>query len=59
MRNCKSLRQFADRDIIAAGKSLDGQQGLVLLRRQPGGPCRLLAEAQEPAQGVAQAASSS
>jgi len=50
----EALGQFADRDVIAAGKALDRQQGLVLLRLQAGRLRRVLTEVEKTAQGKAQ-----
>ena len=37
----QSFRQLAHGDFVARGKALDGQQGLILLRRDAGGLARL------------------
>lgn len=54
MGNLQALGQFADGNPVAAGKSLDGEQRLVLLRRQAGGVGGVFTETQELPQGVAE-----
>jgi len=54
MAQAKTTGEFADRSGAGSGKALDGKQRLVLLRRDPGGPGRFAAEAQESAQRAAQ-----
>ena len=46
----QALRQLGDGNVIAAGESFDGQQSLVLLRRQAGLSSDTFARAQELAQ---------
>src|SRR5437879_265494 len=46
--------KLADRDVVAAGETLDGKQRLVLLRREAGPPRGLGAEIQVAPQRMAQ-----
>ncbi len=52
MADLQPLGEFPDGDPrgIALGETLDGEQGLVLLRRDARRPCHLIAEPQELAQ---------
>lgn len=52
MPELQTFRQFPHRDRIAAGKSLDRQQPLVLLRRHARLLRRFLAETEKDTQGV-------
>ena len=54
MAQLQALGQFRDRDIIAPGEALDGEQGLVLLGRQTGPPGGFVAEVQKPSQRMPQ-----
>jgi hypothetical protein len=36
VRDLKLFRELANRNALSFGKAFDGQQGLVLARRQPG-----------------------
>jgi hypothetical protein len=54
MAQLLALCQFRNRDVVAAGESLDGKQGLVLLRRQARLTGGVLAEIKKPAPGVPQ-----
>ena len=54
VQDLEAFRQFADMDVVAPGKTLDGQQGLMLLRRDAGRLGGLLAETQELPQRVAE-----
>lgn len=50
----QAIGEFPHRYIVAAGETLDGQQRLVLLRRDPGDAGNLLAETEKAAQRLAQ-----
>lgn len=54
MAKLQPLGQFADGGRVTAGKALDGEQRLMLLRRETGGARRFLAEMEEARQGVAE-----
>ena len=54
MAQLQPLRELADGSLVAPGKTLDGQQRLVLLRGEPGAARGVLAEDQEAAQRMAQ-----
>lgn len=48
----EAFGEFANGDVIALGKSFDGEEGLVLLRGQSGGVGGFFAEAEELTEGV-------
>lgn len=50
----QAFGEFADGDMVATGKTLDGEEGLVLLGGEAGGVGGILAEAEEFPQGVAE-----
>ncbi len=53
MAQQEPLRQFLHRHLVASGIAFDGQQGLMLLRCQPGLAGSGLTEIEEFAQGMA------
>ena len=54
MAQLQSFRQFTNAHLVTSRKAPDGQQGLVLLRRNPGRFRSFLAESQELPQSVAE-----
>lgn len=54
MLQLEPLRQFPNGEVVASRESFDGQQCLVLLRRQPGLLCGLFAKVQKSAQCIAE-----
>jgi len=52
--NLQAVGQFADGDAVAAGKPLDGKEGLMLLRGDAGGDGGGLAKMEELAQRMAE-----
>jgi len=54
MAQLQAFGQFGDRDKVATREAFDGEQGLMLLRGQPGLTGGVLAEIQKPPQRVPQ-----
>ncbi len=54
MADAKLFGKVVDGYVVSSRKTLNGEQRLMLLRRQPGVPCCSLAEPEKAAQQVAE-----